>query len=71
MMTKQDFEAIAEILDANMAGEGIVLDFADMLAEQNPRFDRARFIDASTNMYRMNAASVARRLDRACGRKVD
>ena len=70
MMTRKDFEAIAHILDANVADEGIVLDFADMLAEQNPRFDRARFIDASTNVYRLNAASTIRRLDRAKAPKV-
>ena len=47
-MTKKDYEAIAEILDANVADLGIVFDFADMLEEDNPRFDRKRFIDAST-----------------------
>jgi hypothetical protein len=71
MMTRKDFEAIAHILDANIAEEGLVLDFADMLAEQNPRFDRARFIEASTNVYRLNAASASRRLDRAMGKAVD
>jgi hypothetical protein len=48
MMTRKDFEAIAHILDANVADIGIVLDFTDLLEETNPRFDRARFIDAST-----------------------
>jgi hypothetical protein len=47
-MSKKDFEAIAHVLNANVANLAIVLDFADMLEESNPRFDRARFIDAST-----------------------
>lgn len=68
MMTRKDFEAIAAVLDANMASEGTVLDMADMLAEQNERFDRARFIAASTNLYRLNTASAAKRLDRAMGK---
>ena len=68
MMTRKDFEAIAAVLDANMASEGIVLDMADMLKEQNERFDRARFIEASTNLYRLNTAAAATRLDRAMGK---
>jgi hypothetical protein len=71
MMTRKDFEAIADLLDANIADEAIVLDFADMLAEQNPRFDRVRFITRATNLYRLNAASAAKRLDRAMGKAVD
>ncbi len=67
MMTKKDFEAIANILDANMADEGIVLDFADMLADQNPRFDRAQFIMASTNLYRLNTSRAVRRIEKAAG----
>lgn len=48
MMTRKDYQKIVEILDANVVEVGVVLDFADMLEEDNPRFDRARFIDAST-----------------------
>jgi hypothetical protein len=36
MMTRKDFEAIAHILDANVADIGIVLDFTDLLEETNP-----------------------------------
>lgn len=49
MMTRKDFEAIAEVLDANRAPLETVLDMADMLGEQNPRFNRGLFIQASTH----------------------
>ena len=49
MMTKQHFEEIAHVLDANRAPLALVEDFADMLSEQNERFDRARFVKAATN----------------------
>jgi hypothetical protein len=48
MMTKQHFEEIANVLNANVAPLSLVEDFADMLSEQNERFDRTRFIKAST-----------------------
>jgi len=48
MMTKKNFEAIAHVLDANHAPLSLVQDFADMLEEENPRFDRTLFIAAST-----------------------
>lgn len=49
MMTKKDFEAIAHTLDANHAPLTLVQDFADMLKEDNPRFDRDTFIRAATH----------------------
>lgn len=48
MMTRKDFVAIAAVLDANMADVNLVADMADMLADDNPNFDRARFMDAAT-----------------------
>lgn len=48
-MTKKDYEAIAKCLDANHAPLSLVLDFADMLAEDNERFNRRVFVAASTN----------------------
>lgn len=47
-MTRKHFEAIAHTLNANAAPLALVEDMADTLAETNPRFDRARFIEAST-----------------------
>ena len=58
-MTKRDFELIARVvkqvgedgaLAMDSAGDRIALaeQFADALAETNPRFDRARFVEAST-----------------------
>lgn len=57
MMTRKHFEAIAHTLDANHAPLALVLDFADMLEEQNERFDRGRFVTASTK----NLADALRR----------
>ena len=48
-MTKKDYIKIAECLDANHAPLALVMDFADMLAEDNERFDKQRFVAASTN----------------------
>jgi hypothetical protein len=48
MMTKQHFEAIANVLNANNAPLSLVLDFADMCEESNPRFDRTKFVQWST-----------------------
>ena len=47
MMTRKDFENIAATLNANAAPLELVLDFADMLEETNPRFDRGRFVAAA------------------------
>lgn len=66
LMTKKDFIAIAGVLDANTAPLATVLDFADMLEEDNPRFDRATFVRASTRRLAGGIASDARMLDRAC-----
>ena len=46
MMTRKDFRAIAKILSRR---EGFVLmvdSFANFLENENPRFDRQRFLDA-------------------------
>ena len=52
MSTKRDFIAVAEILNANTASLAMVQDFADMFAEQNPRFNRPLFINAATGELR-------------------
>lgn len=62
-MTKKDFIAIAVILDANRAPLAIVSDFADMLEEQNPRFNRQLFVEASTENMRLDMDSQKRALD--------
>jgi hypothetical protein len=56
-MTKKDFEKIAAILKRNRESTTLVTDhlflnqitsdFAVMLAEDNPRFDRKRFLEAA------------------------
>lgn len=61
-MTKRDFEAIAHTLNANVAPLALVSDFADMCEETNPRFDRQRFIIASTANLRAQQESDARLL---------
>ena len=49
MMTRKDYEAIAEIIKTHnlqlpeITLESIVNDFAEMLKEDNPRFDANRF----------------------------
>lgn len=52
MVTKKDFEAVAEIISSNR-GDGveytldmIAINLADYFAEQNPNFNRDRFIKA-------------------------
>lgn len=53
-MTRKDYELIARVLRNademidEMALEALAENFADELAETNPRFDRARFISAAT-----------------------
>lgn len=59
-MTKKDFIAIALVLDANQAPLALVQDFADMLEEQNERFNRSQFIRASTeNLFQNSNREVA------------
>jgi len=57
-MTKKQFEAIAKILGKRLAGkvkapigeyetiEHIASDFAEYFANENPRFDENRFLEA-------------------------
>lgn len=45
--TKQDFVAVAKIFCRRGASDGLVSDFSDYFASQNPRFDRSRFIGAT------------------------
>ncbi len=45
-MTKKDYVKIAAVLRDTTAPDYIVDAFADMLARDNPAFDRARFIAA-------------------------
>lgn len=53
-MTRKDYELIARVLRNSdemideMALEALAENFADELADTNPRFDRARFISAAT-----------------------
>lgn len=61
-MTRKHFIAIAATLDANRAPLALVQDFADMLEEQNERFDRPRFIEAATINIRREASYFANRL---------
>jgi hypothetical protein len=67
MMTRRDFEAIAHVLDANVSPLSLVSDFADLLEEENPRFDRKRFVQASTNRLREIQEHEARMLSLAVG----
>jgi hypothetical protein len=54
MMTRKDYVATAEILNNHFNNypveisdfKELVLDFADMFAEDNPRFNETKFIDA-------------------------
>ena len=64
-MTKKDFEAIAEVLNANAAPLSLVLDFADMCEESNPRFNRALFVQASTAKLEVALTTDRRMLARA------
>lgn len=57
MFTKQHFEAVAKVIDkARINADGattleivdvIAVDFADLFAASNPRFDRERFMRAA------------------------
>lgn len=64
-MTKKDFIAIAATLAANAAPLALVLDFADMLADSNPRFNRPLFVDAATGQLRKELESDLRMLNNA------
>lgn len=46
-MTRKDYVKIAAILKANDASSQMADDFADMLAADNPNFDRERFYAAA------------------------
>jgi len=46
-VTKQDFVAIARIFCKRQVSEGVAHDLADYFAQQNPRFQRDRFIAAT------------------------
>ena len=48
MFTKQHYIAIAKLLLTIPSKVGIVKRFADMLEEDNPKFDRERFCKACT-----------------------
>lgn len=47
-MSKRDYQAIARAIHRNREGvsENFIHDIADVLSADNPRFDRARFIEA-------------------------
>jgi hypothetical protein len=67
--TRKHYEAIAHLLDANMASEAIVLDFCDMFSEDNPNFRADLFIPAATNMIRLSAERLPSRLTKYLNRK--
>ena len=46
-MTKKDYLKMAAIFKEHSPDEALVIDFADMLAADNPRFDYERFMEAS------------------------
>jgi hypothetical protein len=64
-MRKQDYIAIAKVLDANRAPVALVQDMADTFEEGNPRFNRALFVQASTNNLMVDMAHDKRLLDSA------
>lgn len=47
-MTKKDFIAIAEVLNANLSPLATVLDMCDVFAADNPRFNKQVFVAAAT-----------------------
>lgn len=55
--TKAEFIAVADILNKNTAPLPLVQDFADYFGEQNPRFNRALFINAATGELRRQRAT--------------
>jgi hypothetical protein len=63
-MTRQDYEAIAKVLDANHADLALVGDFADMLEENNARFDRGLFFKAATGNVEKDANHTVRSIRR-------
>lgn len=46
-MSRKDFKAVAEILATTTERENIARSLADYFATTNPRFDRARFLEAA------------------------
>jgi hypothetical protein len=48
-VTKRDFVAIAEILCEKKASASLKTTLADYFRSQNPRFDRERFLRATTS----------------------
>jgi len=61
-VTRKDSEVIARTLNANTAPLDLVLDFADMLEEGNPRFDRVHFVQAATGNLEKQQSFEARNL---------
>ena len=45
-MTKKHFKAIAEIIKYSEDKQDIMIKLANYFAQENPRFDRERFVDA-------------------------
>lgn len=48
MMSRKHFNKLAEILKRTEAKRETIEQIAEFCAEQNPRFDRERFIEASS-----------------------
>lgn len=68
-MSRKDFEAIAKVLNANLTPLPTVLDMADMLAEGNERFDKRKFVEASTILLARQMEHEKYMLDVAHGKR--
>jgi hypothetical protein len=68
MMTKKNFEVMADLFNANGTDEATILDFCDYAKEDNPRFDREQFLTAAMASHRLVAAGNVTRLDRLIGK---
>lgn len=64
MMTKTQFESIADIFNANGTDEATILDFCDFAKEDNPRFDRKVFLTRAMASHRFIAEATPGRLAR-------
>ena len=47
MLTRKDFQELAEIMQINKADPLIIRDIANMCESSNSRFDRVKFYDVS------------------------
>lgn len=68
MMTKSDFELMADLFNANNADEALVEDFCMIAKENNPRFNREVFLARALDAKFRIAEGNVRRLARLTGR---